>query len=202
VHCEFPLCNDAFYQLGVFPRRRRSSLQKRKKTMSIRSTLIVATAIATLGLGSPAFAASYGGLSNDSGSMMSSYYDKNGWHLGLRPGREPHSPHHSSSRRGLAAACCYTPAEVVGPRMPSLARTARRPRVQASCLVKCCKTTGSGAIALLNLIRYSARHRAPADNAVPGARSGSRQCRRCRRPTSASRSTQKPSAYWPGPRRM
>ena len=53
--------------------------------MSIRLPLIVATAIATLGLGSPAFAASYGGLSNDSGSMMSSYYDKTGWHVGLPP---------------------------------------------------------------------------------------------------------------------
>ena len=53
--------------------------------MSIRLTLILATAIATLGLGSPAFAASYGGLSNDSGDMMSSYYDKNGWHVGLPP---------------------------------------------------------------------------------------------------------------------
>ena len=49
--------------------------------MWIRSTLIVATAIATLGLGSPAFPATYGGLSNDSGNMQPSYYDKNGWHL-------------------------------------------------------------------------------------------------------------------------
>ena len=53
--------------------------------MSIRSTFIVATAIATLGFGSPAFAASYGGLSNDTGSLMSSYYDKSGWHVGLPP---------------------------------------------------------------------------------------------------------------------
>lgn len=53
--------------------------------MSIRSTLIVTTAIATLGFGSPAFAASYGGLSNDTGSLMSSYYDKSGWHVGLPP---------------------------------------------------------------------------------------------------------------------
>jgi hypothetical protein len=65
-------------------------LPKRGKAMSIRSTsirsnLIVATAIATLGLGSPAFAASYGGLSNDSGSMRPSYYDKSGWHVGLPP---------------------------------------------------------------------------------------------------------------------
>jgi hypothetical protein len=53
--------------------------------MSIRSTLFVATAIATLGLGSSAFAASYGGLSNDTGSMRPSYYDQNGWHVGLPP---------------------------------------------------------------------------------------------------------------------
>jgi hypothetical protein len=55
------------------------------RTKSIRSTLIVAGAIATLGLGSPAFAASYGGLSNDTGSMRPSFYDKNGWHAGLPP---------------------------------------------------------------------------------------------------------------------
>jgi hypothetical protein len=55
------------------------------RTMSIRSSLVVATAIATLGLGSPAFAASSGGLSNDTGSMRPSYYDKNGWHVGLPP---------------------------------------------------------------------------------------------------------------------
>jgi hypothetical protein len=59
--------------------------------MSIRSTLIVATAIATLaiatlGLGSPAFAATNGGLSNDTGNMRPSYYDKSGWHVGLPPG--------------------------------------------------------------------------------------------------------------------
>jgi hypothetical protein len=51
--------------------------------MSIRSILIVATAIATLGLGSPALAATNGGLSNDTGNMRPSYYDKNGWHFGL-----------------------------------------------------------------------------------------------------------------------
>jgi hypothetical protein len=64
--------------------------------MSIGSTPIVATAIATLaiatlaiatlGLGSPAFAATNGGLSNDTGNMRPSYYDKNGWHVGLPPG--------------------------------------------------------------------------------------------------------------------
>jgi hypothetical protein len=51
--------------------------------MSIRSILIVATAIATLGLGSPAFAATNGGLSNDTGNTRPSYYGKNGWHFGL-----------------------------------------------------------------------------------------------------------------------
>ena len=55
------------------------------RAMSIRSTLIVANAIVALGLGSPAFAASYGGLSNDSGSMRPSYYDNSGWHVGLAP---------------------------------------------------------------------------------------------------------------------
>jgi hypothetical protein len=55
------------------------------KDVSIGSTVIVATAIAILGFGSPAFAASYGGLSNDTGSMMSSYYYKTGWHVGLPP---------------------------------------------------------------------------------------------------------------------
>jgi hypothetical protein len=70
--------------------------------MSIRSTLIVTTAIATLGLGSTAFAASYGGLSNDGGSMMSSYYDKNGWHLGLPPGARAAlaAPQQQSARPG------------------------------------------------------------------------------------------------------
>jgi hypothetical protein len=53
--------------------------------MSIRSIFIVATAVATLGLGSSAFAATYGGYSNDTGNMMPSYYDKNGWHMGLPP---------------------------------------------------------------------------------------------------------------------
>ena len=53
------------------------------RTMSIRSSLIAAIAIATLGVGAPAFAASYGGLSNDTGSMRPSYYDQSGWHVGL-----------------------------------------------------------------------------------------------------------------------
>jgi hypothetical protein len=76
--------------------------QKRKKAMSIRLPLIVATAIATLGLGSPAFAASYGGLSNDSGSMMSSYYDKTGWHVGLPPAARAAlaTPQQQSARPG------------------------------------------------------------------------------------------------------
>ena len=52
--------------------------------MWIRSTLIVATAIATLGLGSPAFAGG-GDDSNDTGNTRPSYYDKNGWHFGLPP---------------------------------------------------------------------------------------------------------------------
>ena len=73
--------------------------------MSIRSTLILATAIATLGLGPQAFAASYGGFSSDTGNMRPSYYDQKGWHVGVppaaraleqqqsaRPGRGPHLP--------------------------------------------------------------------------------------------------------------
>ncbi|MFZ0990220.1 MAG: hypothetical protein WAN27_21125 [Xanthobacteraceae bacterium] len=52
--------------------------------MWIRSTLIVATAIATLGLGSPAFAGG-GETSLDTGNTRPSYYDKNGWHFGLPP---------------------------------------------------------------------------------------------------------------------
>ncbi|MFZ0236250.1 MAG: hypothetical protein WAL37_02585 [Xanthobacteraceae bacterium] len=52
--------------------------------MWIRSTLIVATAIGTLGLGSPAFAGG-GDDSNDTGNTRPSYYDTNGWHLGLPP---------------------------------------------------------------------------------------------------------------------
>ena len=63
--------------------------------MSIRLPLIAATAIATLGLGSPAFAASYGGLSNDSGSMMSSYYDKTGSRAALAaPQQQSARPSH------------------------------------------------------------------------------------------------------------
>jgi hypothetical protein len=52
--------------------------------MWIRSTLIVATAIATLGLGSPAFAGG-GDDSNDIGNTRPSYYDKDGCHLGHPP---------------------------------------------------------------------------------------------------------------------
>jgi hypothetical protein len=58
--------------------------KKGRKAMWIRSTLIVATAIATLGLGSPAFAGG-GDDSNDIGSTRPSYYDKDGCHLGHRP---------------------------------------------------------------------------------------------------------------------
>jgi hypothetical protein len=84
------------------PRRGQSSLQKRKKAMSIRSTLTVTTAIATLGFGSPAFAASYGGLSNDTGSLMLSHYDKSGWHVGLPPAARAAlaAPQQQSTKRG------------------------------------------------------------------------------------------------------
>ena len=62
------------------------------KALSTRSALIVAAAIATLGLGSPAFAATYGGFSSDSGNLRPSYYDKNGWHPGLPPGAKAAQP--------------------------------------------------------------------------------------------------------------
>ena len=53
--------------------------------MSIRLTFAVAAAIATLGLGSTAFAQGY---DNDSGNRRPSYYTANGaWHLG-RPHQE------------------------------------------------------------------------------------------------------------------
>jgi len=52
--------------------------------MWIRLTLIVAPVIATLGLGSPAFAGG-GETSLDTGNTRPSYYDKNGWHFGLPP---------------------------------------------------------------------------------------------------------------------
>lgn len=70
--------------------------------MSIRSILVVATAVATLGLGSSAFAASYGGYSNDTGNMMPSYYDKDEWHLGLPPEalRALAAPRRQSARPG------------------------------------------------------------------------------------------------------
>jgi hypothetical protein len=75
--------------------------KKRRKPMWIRSTLIVATAIATLGLGSPAFAGG-GDDSNDTGNTRPSYYDKNGWHLGLPPEalRARAAPQRQSARPG------------------------------------------------------------------------------------------------------
>ena len=143
-----PLQSD---RLGIFPRRRRSSFRKRK-IMSIRSTLVVITAIATLGLGSPAFAASYGGLSNDSGSMMPSYYDKSGWHPGLPPAARAAlaAPQHQPGR-GLHL--------YAGPRFSSIAHPvpgANGPAapVQAPCLTKCCKMTGSGR----DCVSYNARN--------------------------------------------
>jgi len=52
-----------------------------------------------------AFAATYGGLSNDTGKMRPSYYDKNGWHFGLPPEARPAlaGPQQQSARpsRGL-----------------------------------------------------------------------------------------------------
>jgi hypothetical protein len=70
--------------------------------MSIRSIFIVATAVATLALGSSAFAATYGGYSSDTGNMMPSYYDKDGWHLGLPPEarRAIAAPQQQSTTRG------------------------------------------------------------------------------------------------------
>jgi hypothetical protein len=72
------------------------------RTVSIRSTLIVAAAIATLGLGAPAFAASYGGFSSDTGIC--------GRHITTRAGgtsdfRLRHERWDNSSLRDLAAAC-------------------------------------------------------------------------------------------------
>lgn len=77
--------------------------------MSIRPTLLVTTTIATAAIATsglaPAFAASYGGLSNDSGSMRPSYYDNTGWHVGLPPGAKAAltAPQQQSarSRRGV-----------------------------------------------------------------------------------------------------
>jgi hypothetical protein len=62
-----------------------SSTTMSSRAASIRWTLIVTMAIARLGLAAPAFAASYGGFSNDTGNMRPSYYDKSGWHVGLPP---------------------------------------------------------------------------------------------------------------------
>ncbi len=60
------------------------------KASSIRSTVIVVIAI--LGLGTPAFAATYGGFSSDTGNLRPSYYDKNGWHVGVPPGAKAAQP--------------------------------------------------------------------------------------------------------------
>jgi len=71
-----------------------------------------------------------------------------------RPRREPHSSHHSRNLQGLATACTYSPAEgSPASRIPSLARTVRRPPVRAPRLAKCCKMTGLGRIALLTTTR-------------------------------------------------
>jgi hypothetical protein len=67
--------------------------------MSIRSSLVVATAIATLSLGSPAFA--LGGWDNNTGNLQPSYYDKNGWHLGRPPQQQAVSPQPARPGRGL-----------------------------------------------------------------------------------------------------
>jgi hypothetical protein len=75
------------------------SLVIRRKAMSIRSTLIVATAIATLGLGSPAFA--LGGWDNWTGNLQPSYYDKNGWHMGRPPQQQAVTPQTVKRGRGL-----------------------------------------------------------------------------------------------------
>jgi hypothetical protein len=67
--------------------------------MSIRSTFIVATAIATLGLGSPAFAQ---GFSNDTGNPRPSYYDPDGkWHTGRPPQQQAVTPQSARRGRGL-----------------------------------------------------------------------------------------------------
>jgi hypothetical protein len=66
---------------------------------SIRSTFIVATAIATLGLGSPAFA--LGGWDNNTGNLQPSYYDKNGWHMGLPPQQQAVKQQPARPGRGL-----------------------------------------------------------------------------------------------------
>jgi hypothetical protein len=59
----------------------------------------VTAAIATLGLGSPAFAGG-GDSSLDTGNTRPSYYDKNGWHLGLPPQARSRAPGQQSARPG------------------------------------------------------------------------------------------------------
>jgi hypothetical protein len=66
--------------------------------MSIRSTLIVATAIATLGLGSPAFAQDF---SSNTSNRRASYYDKNGWHMGHPPQQQAVTRQPARHGRGL-----------------------------------------------------------------------------------------------------
>jgi hypothetical protein len=76
-------------------------VQKTKigKVMSIGSSLVVAAAIATLGLGSPAFA--IGGWDNDTGNLQPSYYDKNGWHMGHPPQQQAVTRQPARPGRGL-----------------------------------------------------------------------------------------------------
>jgi hypothetical protein len=64
--------------------RGRTMVQKTKmrKAIPIGPSLIVAAAIATLGLGSPALAQDF---SSNTSNFRPSYYDKNGWHHGLPP---------------------------------------------------------------------------------------------------------------------
>jgi hypothetical protein len=72
---------------------------KMTKAIPIRSSLIVAAAIATLGLGSPAFA--LGGFDNDTGNLQPSYYDKNGWHMGRLPQQQAVTRQPARPGRGL-----------------------------------------------------------------------------------------------------
>ena len=80
--------------------------------MSIRSILIVATAIATLGLGSPAFAQDF---SSNTSNRRASYYDKNGWHLGRPPQQQAVTPQSAKRGRGLYL---YAPSYVPGANDP------------------------------------------------------------------------------------
>jgi hypothetical protein len=81
--------------------RGRTMVQKTKmrKAIPIRSSLIVAAAIATLGLGSPAFA--LGGWDNDTGNLQPSYYDKNGWRMGRLPQQQAVTRQPARPGRGL-----------------------------------------------------------------------------------------------------